>query len=172
MSKVHLRTGLAGRSLLHGCDETEGDLSWAIIPTPIVDAACRNVKPETSGTRRGFRSGRDVLRWAARSGSARGLVDTPNGVARAWKDYCEGLLAKIGHASGADVREVWRAMTQLVLLQGHSVPFPLRTHMAPIIGKASIAYIRPTGGWPFPNAWAPRASGLRPGGLASCRTAL
>jgi GTP cyclohydrolase I len=83
---------------------------------------------------------RTLIRWAGDNPEREGLVETPARVARAWKEYCEGYgqdpayhLSRIFHEVGG--------YDELVLLK--DIPFQSHCehHMAPIIGKAHIAYL-------------------------------
>ncbi len=83
---------------------------------------------------------RTLLRWAGESPDREGLLDTPKRVARAWKEYCEGYgenpayhLSRIFHEVGG--------YDEIVLLS--DIPFQSHCehHMAPIVGKAHIAYL-------------------------------
>jgi len=83
---------------------------------------------------------RTLLRWAGEDPSREGLVETPKRVARAWKEYCEGYeedpayhLSRIFHEVGG--------YDEIVLLK--DIPFQSHCehHMAPIVGKAHIAYL-------------------------------
>ena len=83
---------------------------------------------------------RTLIRWAGDDPEREGLYDTPARVARAWKEYCQGYqedpashLARVFHEVGG--------YDEVVLLK--DIPFQSHCehHMAPIIGKASIAYL-------------------------------
>ena len=83
---------------------------------------------------------RTLIRWAGDEPDREGLYDTPARVARAWKEYCRGYeedpashLARVFHEVGG--------YDEVVLLK--DIPFQSHCehHMAPIIGKASIAYL-------------------------------
>lgn len=83
---------------------------------------------------------RTLIRWAGDDPTREGLVETPKRVARAWKEYCEGYaddpayhLSRIFHEVGG--------YDEIVLLK--DIPFQSHCehHMAPIIGKAHIAYL-------------------------------
>jgi GTP cyclohydrolase I len=83
---------------------------------------------------------RTLIRWAGDDPEREGLYDTPARVARAWKEYCQGYeedpashLERVFH-EGVGYDEV-------VLLK--DIPFQSHCehHMAPIIGKAAIAYL-------------------------------
>ncbi|WP_443027210.1 GTP cyclohydrolase I FolE [Sphingomonas sp. LR60] len=83
---------------------------------------------------------RTLLRWAGDDPTREGLVDTPKRVARAWKEYCAGY----GEDPGVHLSRVFEEVggyDEIVLLK--DIPFQSHCehHMAPIIGKAHIAYL-------------------------------
>jgi GTP cyclohydrolase I len=83
---------------------------------------------------------RTLLRWVGEDPAREGLLDTPARVARAWREYCQGneedpalhLSRTFAEVGGYD---------EVVLLK--DIPFQSHCehHMAPITGKASIAYL-------------------------------
>jgi GTP cyclohydrolase IA len=83
---------------------------------------------------------RTLIRWAGDDPSREGLIDTPKRVARAWKEYCQGYGEDPAAHLGRQFEEVG-GYHELVLLK--DIPFQSHCehHMAPIIGKASIAYL-------------------------------
>ena len=83
---------------------------------------------------------RTLIRWAGDDPAREGLLDTPKRVARAWREYCEGYqedpayhLSRIFHEVGG--------YDEIVLLK--NIPFQSNCehHMAPIVGRAHIAYL-------------------------------
>ncbi|MEZ5654383.1 MAG: GTP cyclohydrolase I FolE [Sphingobium sp.] len=83
---------------------------------------------------------RTLIRWAGDDPEREGLLDTPKRVARAWKEYCEGYsedpaihLSRIFHEVGG--------YDEIVVLS--DIPFQSNCehHMAPIVGRAHIAYL-------------------------------
>ena len=83
---------------------------------------------------------RTLLRWAGDDPTREGLVDTPRRVARAWKEYCAGYDEDPGVHLSRVFEEVG-GYDEIVLLK--DIPFQSHCehHMAPIIGKAHIAYL-------------------------------
>ena len=83
---------------------------------------------------------RTLIRWAGDDPDREGLLDTPNRVARAWKEYCLGYTEDpAGHLSR--MFEEVGGYDEIVLLK--DIPFQSHCehHLAPIIGKAAIAYL-------------------------------
>lgn len=83
---------------------------------------------------------RTLIRWSGDAPEREGLIETPERVARAWREYCRGYhddpayhLSRIFHEVGG--------YDDVVLLK--DIPFQSHCehHMAPITGKASIAYL-------------------------------
>jgi len=83
---------------------------------------------------------RTLIRWTGDDPGREGLVETPRRVAKAWREYCEGYgedpayhLSRIFHEVGG--------YDEIVLLK--DIPFQSHCehHMAPITGKAHIAYL-------------------------------
>ena len=83
---------------------------------------------------------RTLIRWSGDMPEREGLVETPERVARAWREYCRGYgddpayhLSRIFHEVGG--------YDDVVLLK--DIPFQSHCehHMAPIVGKAHIAYM-------------------------------
>ena len=83
---------------------------------------------------------RTLIRWAGDDPSREGLLDTPKRVARAWREYCAGYGDDPRHHLSRVFEEVG-GYDEIVLLR--AIPFQSHCehHMAPIIGKAHIAYL-------------------------------
>lgn len=83
---------------------------------------------------------RTLIRWAGDDPEREGLLDTPKRVARAWKEYCAGYSEDPAHHLSRTFKEVG-GYDEVVLLK--DIPFQSHCehHMAPIIGKAAIAYL-------------------------------
>jgi GTP cyclohydrolase I len=83
---------------------------------------------------------RTLIRWAGDDPEREGLRDTPQRVARAWKEYCQGYDENPAAHLSRMFEEVG-GYDEIVLLK--DIPFQSHCehHMAPIIGKAAIAYL-------------------------------
>lgn len=83
---------------------------------------------------------RTLLRWAGDDPAREGLTDTPARVGRAWKEYCAGYLEDPAIHLQRTFSEV-AGYDEVVLLK--DIPFHSHCehHLAPITGKASIAYL-------------------------------
>jgi GTP cyclohydrolase I len=83
---------------------------------------------------------RTLIRWSGDDPQREGLLDTPKRVARAWKEYCQGY----GEDPATHLSRIFEEVggyNEVVLLK--DIPFQSHCehHMAPIIGKAAIAYL-------------------------------
>lgn len=83
---------------------------------------------------------RTIIEWAGDDPSREGLLDTPDRVARAWKEYCKGYEEDPAIHLGRVFEEVG-GYDEIVLLR--DIPFQSHCehHMAPIIGVAHVAYL-------------------------------
>jgi GTP cyclohydrolase IA len=112
------------RGMIH--DPDDGDLVRPNPKIPVPDDVAEAI--------------RTLIRWTGDDPTREGLADTPLRVARAWKEYCAGYGEDPGHHLGRTFEEVG-GYDSVVLLK--DIPFQSHCehHMAPIIGKASIAYL-------------------------------
>ena len=83
---------------------------------------------------------RTLIRWAGDDPDREGLLDTPKRVARAWREYASGYAEDPAIHLARTFEEVG-GYDEIVLLK--DIPFQIHCehHLAPIIGKASIAYL-------------------------------
>ena len=109
----------------HG-DPEDGDIVEAPIKIPVPEEVADAI--------------RTLIRWSGDDPAREGLIDTPQRVARAWKEYCSGYGDDPAHHLSRIFEEVG-GYDEIVLLK--DIPFQSHCehHMAPIIGKASIAYL-------------------------------
>jgi len=83
---------------------------------------------------------RTLIRWAGDDPDREGLLDTPRRVAMAWREYARGYAEDPAVHLSRTFEEVG-GYDEIVLLK--DIPFQSHCehHMAPIIGKAAIAYL-------------------------------
>ena len=110
----------------HEDDLNDGDLVASAPKIPVPDAVADAV--------------RTLIRWAGDDPAREGLLDTPLRVARAWKEYCAGY----DDDPATHLKRVFEEVggyDDIVLLK--DIPFQSHCehHMAPIIGRAHIAYL-------------------------------
>jgi GTP cyclohydrolase I len=81
-----------------------------------------------------------LIAWTGDDPTREGLRDTPRRVARAWKEYCSGYADDPARHLSRVFEEVG-GYDEIVLLK--DIPFQSHCehHMAPITGRAHIAYL-------------------------------
>lgn len=104
----------------------DGDLVEPALKIPVPEAVAEAV--------------RTLIRWAGDDPEREGLQDTPARVARAWKEYARGYGEDPAVHLSRTFEEVG-GYDEIVLLK--DIPFQSHCehHLAPIIGKAAIAYL-------------------------------
>ena len=83
---------------------------------------------------------RTILSWMGEDPNREGLLETPKRVMKAFKEYFKGYkedASKVLDKTFGDVE----GYDDMVVQKNISVQSPCEHHMAPIIGKAHVAYI-------------------------------
>ena len=83
---------------------------------------------------------RTLIRWAGDDPDREGLLDTPRRVANAWREYARGYAEDPAVHLSRTFEEVG-GYDEIVLLKDIPCQSHCEHHMAPIIGKAAIAYL-------------------------------
>ena len=83
---------------------------------------------------------RTLIRWAGDDPSREGLLETPARVARAYEEFFNGYFASPKSLLERTFEEV-EGYDEIVLLRDIRFESHCEHHMAPIIGKAHVAYL-------------------------------
>jgi len=112
-------------------------MSGAMVTDDDADDLARGKLPVPQDVQEAIRT---LIRWSGDDPEREGLLDTPKRVARAWKEYCMGYGEDPAKHLERQFEEVG-GYDEIVLLK--DIPFQSHCehHMAPIIGKAAIAYL-------------------------------
>ena len=83
---------------------------------------------------------RTLIRWAGDDPDREGLLDTPKRVARAWREYASGYAVDPAAHLARTFEEVG-GYDEIVLLRDVGFVSHCEHHLAPIVGKAHLAYL-------------------------------
>ena len=83
---------------------------------------------------------RTILTWMGEDPSREGLLETPKRVVKAFKEYFKGYKEDPNHILDKTFGDV-EGYDDMVVQKNISVQSHCEHHMAPIIGKAHVAYI-------------------------------
>jgi GTP cyclohydrolase IA len=86
---------------------------------------------------------RTIIRWAGDDPARDGLAKTPGRLARAFKEYFSGYAIDPATVLSATFQET-DGYDEMIVLRGIPFESHCEHHMAPIIGRAWVAYV-PTG---------------------------
>jgi GTP cyclohydrolase IA len=103
-------------------------------PSPPANTAGRPSEAETEA------AVRTLLRWVGEDPERDGLLDTPGRVVRAWSDYTRGY-ADDPEAILMTTFEEIEGYDEMIVLRGIRFESHCEHHLAPIIGRAWVAYI-------------------------------
>lgn len=83
---------------------------------------------------------RTLLRWAGEDPSREGLLDTPERVAKAYRDWFSGYAIDPNEYLRRTFEEV-AGYDELIVLRDIEFESHCEHHMAPIVGKAHVGYL-------------------------------
>src|SRR3954454_24738904 len=95
------------------------------------------VRPSRSEVEAAFRT---IIRWTGDNPDRDGLIETPQRMARAYEEYFKGY-AEDPEAILSKTFEETEGYDEMIVLRGIRFESHCEHHMAPIIGRAWIAYI-------------------------------
>lgn len=81
-----------------------------------------------------------IIQWVGEDPVREGLIDTPERVARAWKQWCGGYEINPVRDLSRTFREV-EGYDEMVVLAGIRFVSHCEHHLAPIIGEAHVGYL-------------------------------
>ncbi len=83
---------------------------------------------------------RTLLRWAGEDPQREGLLETPQRVAKAYRDWFSGYAEDPAEYLARTFKEV-EGYDEMVVLRGIEFESHCEHHMAPIIGRAHVGYL-------------------------------
>lgn len=83
---------------------------------------------------------RTIIRWSGDDPARDGLLETPSRVARAFQEYFKGYQEDPEALLGKTFKEI-EGYDEMIVLRGIRFESHCEHHMAPIIGRAWVAYI-------------------------------
>lgn len=83
---------------------------------------------------------RTIIRWTGEDPSRDGLIETPSRVARAYEEYFRGYSEDPETILAKTFEEI-EGYDEMIVLRGIRFESHCEHHMAPIIGRAWVAYI-------------------------------
>nr|WP_211465091.1 GTP cyclohydrolase I FolE [Collimonas silvisoli] len=109
----------------------------SIESVPAVAASVMSERPSRAEAESAIRT---LLRWAGDDPDREGLLDTPARVARAYEEFFAGYSKDPVEILSTTFSEV-EGYDEMVVLTGIRFESHCEHHMAPIIGKAHVAYL-------------------------------
>lgn len=97
-------------------------------------------KPRRPSRKQAEEAVRTLLLWAGEDTRREGLIDTPARVARAYEDWFSGYKSDPVEFLKRTFEEV-EGYDEMIILRNIEFESHCEHHMAPIIGKAAIAYL-------------------------------
>ena len=111
-----------------------------LIPEASVNTSTPSKKPSRAEAEAAFRT---IIRWTGDDPDRDGLIETPARVARAFEEYFAGYAQDPAHILRKTFEET-DGYDEMIVLSGIPFESHCEHHMAPIIGRAWVAYL-PTG---------------------------
>ena len=106
----------------------------------VKDTDNNNLQPKKVSDKEAEEAVRTILSWMGEDPKREGLIETPKRVVKAFKEYFQGYsedAKKVLDKTFGDVE----GYNDMVVQKNISVQSHCEHHMAPIIGKAHVAYI-------------------------------
>ncbi|GAC1322029.1 MAG: GTP cyclohydrolase I FolE [Collimonas sp.] len=140
MRQLNYTVGISRRVQLHNGKRNffrKGKQMASKDPVPLVVASALSERPSRAEAEAAIRT---LLRWAGDDPDREGLLDTPARVARAYEEFFAGYSKDPVEILSTTFSEV-EGYDEMVVLTGIRFESHCEHHMAPIIGKAHVAYL-------------------------------